>query len=460
MHNLFPLPLTAFERYMVQASWHGDPMLSDCTWHFAGTWHRASFEQALRRALLLNPLFRCRIQWTKGRSPRWVLTDRPDVDVFWDAPAAPARWNDDFELTKELGVRIWVGSLGGGRSILSIRYHHAVSDAIGILRFFSDLIHTYALLRSPPGVAKTEWANPNPECLKLRGSIAPELGWLARARAGLHMLRVGNLPATPLAVPSMRAPQPWIAGELASDNLSSAVLTQLRAHAHARGVSFSDYLLATLFRTLTVWNSRRGRPRSADRMRVTMPISTRDQRHVQMSAANCIGVAIIDRSPRECVDRDALLPGIARDIHERHAAVAFADIFAFNDALARLRRKFARHKRTARSSRCVTTAIFAYLGDIERYLPQGGARDEHGCRVFGDVTLLSQFGHPPRQDLTRVALSVNSYRGELSICVNADATYFDRAQAMDFIALYKSQLVAGVALDRADSEALPALSAE
>jgi hypothetical protein len=445
---------------MVQASWHGDPMLSDCTWHFAGAWHRASFEQALRRALLLNPLLRCRVQWTSGRSPRWVLTDRPEIEVFWDPPTAPARWNDDFELTKELGIRICVGSLDGGRSILSIRYHQAVSDAIGIMRFFSDLMHAYTLLRSPPGVAMTEWANPNPECLKLRGSIAPELSWLARARAGLQMLRVGKLPATPLAVLSVRAPQPWVAGELASDILSSAVLTQLRAYARARGATVSGYLLATLFRTLTVWNSRRGRPRSADRIRVTMPISTRDQRHSQMSAANCIGAAIIDRSPRECADRDALLPGISRDIHERHAAVAFADILAFNDAIARLRGKFARHKRTRHSPRCVTTAVFTYLGDIERHLPQAGPRDEHGRCVFGDVTLLRQLGHPPRQDLTRVALSVNYYRGELSMCINADATCFDRPQAMDFIALYKSQLVAGVAMDRADHEALPALSAE
>jgi hypothetical protein len=277
------------------------------------------------------------------------------------------------------------------------------------------------------------------------------------------LARAGRLPVTPLAVPRDRAPQPWPAGRLAHDSVSRAVFTQLRARAKAHGVTFNDYLLATLFRTLTVWNERHGDPRPSDRMRVMMPTSTRDQRHADMPSANCIGFAIIDRSPGECAQRDALLSGMARStvaVRERRMGVAFVDILAFDQAIARARGKWLRRKRTRRSSRCVTTAILSYLGDIERYLPQGGPRDEDGSYVFGDVALLTQLGHPPRQDLTRIALSIHYYRNELILNINADAKCFDYAQALDFLSLYKATLIEATAPEQTFTQEAPALAGE
>jgi len=102
----------------------------------------------------------------------------------------------------------------------------------------------------------------------------------------------------------------------------------------------------------------------------------------------------------------------------------------------------------------------SYLGDIERTLPQGGPRDEHGRQVYGDLTLLTPFGFTPRQDLTRITVSAHYYRGDLILCANADATYFDRAQTMDFIALFKSLLGAEVGADKVASEAARTRTAE
>lgn len=447
MERLFPLPLTAFERYMVQASWSGDPMLSDCTWQFRGTFDRAAFEQALRRAVDANPLLRCRLEWTAGQVPRWVLTDRSDLDVCWYSLTAPSGWDGDLELSDVPGLRIWIRPLGAGRTALSIHNHHALTDGIGVTRFASLLMHEYAALRAPAGAPRTEWPASDPAALVLRGSLAPQVSWRERVRSAKWLARRGKQPLTALAVPRDRAVEPWTPGELATEVVPPALFAKLRERLRAHKASVNDHLLATLFKTLAAWNERHGTSNPTDRLRVMMPANTRDERHEHMPMANCVGFAIIDRTPADCTDARTLLASVAREsrlVRDRHMGVAFVDVLALNDTIARLRGKLVRRKRTRRSSRCVTTSTLSYLGALERMLPQGGPRDEQGRYVFGDVTLLSAWGYPPRQDLTRIVLCANYYCGELSLCANADPTYFDRARAMEFLALYKSLLLAEV----------------
>jgi hypothetical protein len=450
MTNIFPLPLTAFETYMVQSSWPGDPMLNDSSIVVGGEVHRPSFERALRRGLELNPLFRCRLDWPRGGVPQWVLDDPAKIPLFWEPQSAPSCWNDDFELSDGPGLRIWKKPLADGRSCLWLRYHHAVSDGIGTSRLWADVMQEYARLRSPAGTDVGKWSDPELEALKLRGSIAPKRSKLERLRAALLMLRKSKRPVTPLAIPSHRAKAAWPLGEMAGDIIPSAVFTKLRALADARGVTFNDYMLANYFRTIVAWNERHGSSQPTDNLRIMIPTNTRDKRHARMPSANCIGFATLDRSPRDCADRAALLSGIAREtraILEQDLGVGFVDLLSFEWAMARLRRNFTRYKRKRRASRCLTTATLSYLGDIERVMPRGRPRDADGNHICGDLTVFLPAGYAPRQDHTRVALAGHYYNDQLVLSLAADEMYFDYESAMDFLRLFRELLEADIELD-------------
>jgi hypothetical protein len=54
-----------------------------------------------------------------------------------------------------------------------------------------------------------------------------------------------------------------------------------------------------------------------------------------------------------------------------------------------------------------------------------------------------------RQDQTRVGLTAMYLGREFTICLNPDRTCFDYAHAMEFLGLYKAQLLAGAQVDKA-----------
>mgnify|MGYP003407031315 CR=1 FL=1 len=461
--ELFPLPLTPWETYMLRASWSGDPMNNDCTWLFRGTLHRESFEQALQHAMQVNPLFSCRVDWSVRGRPRWILS-HDKVQVHWDE-TPPAHWYDDFDLTVEAGIRVWVGPFAQGISRLSIRSHHAISDGMGYGRFYGDLFHRYSVLRSPPGAAMTAWADPEPELLKLRDSIAIDRTPLARLRSGLKMLHMGLAqPPRPLAVPSSKTEGTWSDVKLAWCNVEGAAFDRLRAFVKARNITLNDYMVASLFRTLVAWNERHGSSLPNDRLRIMVPTSGRDRRHAAMPAANCVGFSITDRLAGDCADADSLLSSVARDlrtIREQHLGASYVDILSAGDAVARVRGKLVPRKRTRRSTRCAATAVLSYFGDVDRLVPGGGPRDADSCHVCGDISLVKPLALVSRQDQTRVGLTALYIRKELVIALNPDHTYFDSAHAQEFLELYKSQLLADAQVDRDRSaEASAPVSAE
>jgi hypothetical protein len=437
---------------MLRASWSGDPMMNESTWLFRGKLHRESFEEALQHAMLKNPLFRCRVDWSVRGRPRWVLTDNR-VKVYWDSQNPPERWSDDFDLTVELGIRVWVGPVSDGLSRISLRSHHAITDGIGVTLFWGDLLQRYSTLRSPPGAAMTVWRDSDPELLKLRNSVAPERKLLERVSEALKMIRFGRgLPPKPLAAPSSMATDTWADGKSVVTLIEGAGFDALRAFAKSRGVTLNDYLVSTLFRTLVAWNERHGSSNPADRLRIMVPTNGRDRRHAAMPAANCVGFSITNCTPADCEDPDRLLASVARqlrEIRERHLGASYVDILNASDALARVRGKLVPRKRTRRSSRCEATAILSYFGDVDRLIPQGGARDEQGHYICGDITLIRSVGLVSRQDETRVGLTAHYHGNELVICLNPDRMCFDYAHASEFLELYKSQLLADARVEKA-----------
>ena len=102
--SIFPLPLVAFERYMLADDRPEYPMTFTLTLRLAGTVDREAFEAAVDEALARHPLLVALVEGSSRRRPRWVSVRR-DGDRRWTGAASPRRF-----AAREARPSIWRAS--------------------------------------------------------------------------------------------------------------------------------------------------------------------------------------------------------------------------------------------------------------------------------------------------------------------------------------------------------------
>ncbi len=107
--QLFPLPISLFELYMLTDARPGYPMMCDLELHFDGVIERAAFDAALRFAVGRHPLFQSVIVEDIKKRLFWELTDRePEVDWAPEGVPLGAKYDAFVDLRTEIGLRVWV----------------------------------------------------------------------------------------------------------------------------------------------------------------------------------------------------------------------------------------------------------------------------------------------------------------------------------------------------------------
>ena len=130
---VFPLPLTTFEKYMLWDDRLEYPMVFAFQMNLSGDLRRSVFESAINEALTHHPLLCANVKKNSQKNPVWVPADalRPIVD--WNVLGVPINSsnNDGIDLEREVGLRVWVRQ-GDGRAELTMQFHHACCDGIGV----------------------------------------------------------------------------------------------------------------------------------------------------------------------------------------------------------------------------------------------------------------------------------------------------------------------------------------
>src|SRR5262249_20756615 len=141
--GIFPLPLTAFETFMIADAKPGYSMWCDCELQFSGEIERHAFDQALRFALDRNPLLHSLVV-ASGAAASWTPVDRLPI-VDWGAMGEPLDdcYDSHIDLGVDIGLRMHVRQ-GEDRSTVLIQFHHACSDGVGIVGFIEDFLYGYA----------------------------------------------------------------------------------------------------------------------------------------------------------------------------------------------------------------------------------------------------------------------------------------------------------------------------
>ena len=143
--SIFPLALTALERFLYQCDTAHSPMIIRVVLRFTGECQVEPFTETLQQAVSRHPLMRCRIA-RQGRSLLWVdgIPGKPTVRYATGSVFEP--FADP--VTESIDLRVSAGLLTEIRCmndgiLVVMDVHHAVSDGNGIRQLITDWLHLY-----------------------------------------------------------------------------------------------------------------------------------------------------------------------------------------------------------------------------------------------------------------------------------------------------------------------------
>ena len=410
--ELFPLPLTPFERYMLADDRREYPMTFVAQFDFQGTINRGFWEAAFSDALDRHPLLTSVVQAKRF----WRLTsERPSIIWLTQGKEIVPEGGEYLDLARNGGVRVWMHD-GDDQVRLTVQFHHACCDGIGSLQFLGDWFAAY---HARWGGEDVELAPLNSQALTQRGksrwktdAAEPVSRWQAIKSLLVEVFKFATRRLTPLRGGATHAES--LFPGLLQHTFPKDVTRHLRQSARQAGVNLNDLMLRDLFATLAEWN---GKAAESKRwLQVNMPTNLRGRGDVDLPAANVIGYAFIARRAKDCCNEGELLKGICADT----AAVRRWNLGQyFLDGLGRVQKIPWALSWFASPRSCCATSVFSNLGDVTRRFRNKLPR-VNGQLTMGELTLRRFQGIPPLRPLTRAVFLATMYAGELTIIMRAD----------------------------------------
>ncbi len=440
LRQLFPLPLTAFEQYMLADDRPRYPMGFFIEIVVSGQLRQAEFETAVNLAFARHPLLNACIQST-WRGKQWVPSARTSAIAWNDGePKLPAVTQRYMDLRREPGVRVCVGYRPEASRIV-FQFHHAATDGIGAIQFIGDVLAFYGMATCSRSHAAPEVVPVDLMCLRLRGqrldpgwkhagSIAESLGRIAEI-VGVHPSALFAPADSPTIDVDSIDPNPFV-----TRIIERHELLQLKQAASRQGVTPNELYTLAMFRTLHDWNARYGGSCDTRPMRIGLPASLRTPAHDASPAANILSMMFVTRKGRAVHDSDALLRFIHRDINRITSA---GDHAVFALIMEWTRRIPGGLKLLTRMPRRTATALLANVGEVKRQLRNRFPIVSRKC-VAGNIILEHLLGAAPIRPGTRLGTSLGTYAGRMFINFNVDPYLLTREQAQELADGYISQL--------------------
>ncbi len=440
--QLFPLPISLFELYMLTDARPGYPMMCDLELHFDGVIERAAFDAAIRFAIGRHPLFQSIIVEGDKKRLFWELSDRePEVDWAPEGVPLGAKYDAFADLRTEIGLRVWVRQGETSAKVL-VQFHHACADGLGGIAFADDLLVGYAAACCTSTDA--DIAPPPPlelERLRLRDNYGPDLR--TRVRKGIDWW----ITARESARFVVQSPRPLPNGEVAatgtqqseigflSQPLSEEVTAGLRRAAAQAKATINDVLLRDLFVAMREWCSAQNEPAGKRNLRILMPQNLRLDFHRSMPAGNTMSFAFLTHKATECDKPNRLLARI-RDETDVIRRMRSSLIFIGSLVAAHRAGTFDWVKNT---SYCFSTSVLTNLGDPTRRFATKFARTDDGLRV-GNLVFRGITGGPPLRPLTRAAFAVFKSARRMTISLKCDAASYSSLDTRRLLDKYVEQL--------------------
>ncbi len=439
--DLFPLPLVPFEIYLLADDTPEYPMTFCLGFDFEGEFERAALETALEEALSRHPLFCARIERLPRKGVCWVAEPGHQTPFDWNTIDVPLECPNGgaIDLASETGMRLWVRQ-SGGRARLTVQVHHACSDGLGVLQFFGDLLAIYAgKVDGTPDTLK--FTTLDPSGLHDRGRFDVELpepisGWQIAKSSAVEAMKFLFAQPTPIAAPAVQAAAAQPFPGICSHTFDTEKTESLQFAAQLRGASVNDLLMRDAFVVMADWNTMQSPRAPGQRLRVNMPVNLRGRGHRQTPATNMMSYAFLTRSLDDCTNPSGLLDGI----HEETALIKRWSLgLMFLDGLNFTTKVPGLLQFTTSRRRCLASMVVSNVGNPALHF-RTKLRDKDRRVRAGGVVLRRVTGAPPVRPMTRAAMAVFRYAGQMTIGILCDPQHFSPADTQSLLDQYVARL--------------------
>lgn len=446
--RIFPLHLAPIDEFFLLDDRASHPMAFTSHLHFTGEIDREAFEHALIESLIRHPLLQALIKPAKAGKPCWVAARDLLPTIHWGEIGEAFEFADEerIDLSKEVGLRIWVRT-ANDRSEILLQFHHACCDGTGAYRFIGDLLAEYGI-RTATGKERPVIELCDPTLLKDRrtkmaGNVASESKFGNIKRGLSHAASVFFRKITPLSSPNIQLAEHGIPSEfqhspypgIVTKVFEKSKYKLLRDAAGASGAMFNDLLLSEMFAAMRDWNKQHGN-HGKQWLRILMPTDLRGKDEITMPAANMTAYSFITRSDQDCDDSATLLRSICDEtlqIKREQGVNPFLDSITLSRVIPGLTKFLLDRKR------CLATVILSNVGDpsrrfLARFPRQGGRV------ICGNLRLERISGVPPLRPLSRATVSIVTYGREFAINVRCDPNSMTHDDAKEFLELFSARL--------------------
>lgn len=454
IQDVFPLPLSPFEKFVIWDERPEHPMTSFIELHFETKLDTARLENALATAVHRNPLLASRVAEREGELVwEYDPSYRPQLRIESEDPPLRDGRPIPIDLLQECGSRYWYGEREQGSRFL-IQLHHACTDGVGLRRVLIDALTGYARAQqtsqADAGTSDEEPKSAKAEKIDIRllkdrfdfsksfsGPPSKPISTWQRIK-NAHYFHF-QLPEPLIGKANKGAPQPSGSAQDPCEPLRHIVLdrdvsTQIIEKAKNRSIGVNDVALAVLFQTCAKWNSSRGDAKPNSRLRVLMPYDLRSRVDLRMPATNRLSFSFLGRKHKECDDLDALIDTIHREVKDIKDSRLQMD---FLGALEAGSTKPGFFKWVLGKSNRMATSVLTYTGDVsrgmKRYFPE-----EDGARLVGDARLKNILVAPPIRRNTNIALGLCVNWGQIGISAAWNRDAMSATECEDFLAEFKA----------------------
>lgn len=446
MSDVFPLPLAAFEEYLLLDDRPGYRMTYLVEQTFDGEIDRAAFDvgvaEASRRHPLLNAFVKRR--WLRGWN--WVSAGdaRPAVD--WGTLNQPVNLPEDtgIDLTREVGVRFCV-RVGDGQTRFVTQFHHCCCDGMGAIQFLSDLFAAYTRVLYPNAEKHPAYQPVEAGHLLRRGDLQVHrdktMPWFRLfLRTLAYSWTYGIHSPLPLAraKPSTSAATPLPYPGTLTRTLSDSAQRALRQVARRFDVTVNELLVRELLLTIRDWNQRHSSIKETDQISVMVPTNMRNLDHDQMPSANVMGLVAFQRPVKELNDSEQLLASIKTESQFykrwRYGAAALDGIKVLRCIPGALRLVLNR-------KRSVSSAILSCIGDPSLAIAANFPVNADGNPILGNLVFSDLNTAPPIRPLTHASFTTWHFSNKLRLGVRCDATVFTQETAQELLDMYADRVV-------------------
>ena len=457
--NLFPLPLTAFERFMLADESSDYPMVFYLQVRLKGVVDRDVMKLAVDDAFSRHPLLCCRVKKT-WRGGYWIWAGDQVSEFDWDCDhwMQQEPWRQAIDLTSGIGLRVW-GEQHSDHAIITMQFHHACCDGIGAAQFLEDVAIAYAW-HYAKSVDQTvdqtvdlpELRPINLQLLKTRGNsdgrrVAHVSGSIFYRtyivmKYTIRYLCQEKLPF--LARSTMRQNDLQTGLGLTTIKLTRAETRGLREAAKKYNASINDLLVRELMLLSHHWNAQVVKPRRRflsfrpQTMCVLVPTSLRGPLDAELPACNVVSYVFMARAVALMNRPDELLCTVRDEmqlVHQYQAGWLFVQAI---EAMQRLPGMLRLIMLKTQNS-CMSTTVLSHMGNllngISSRLPREGRSIQMGNLVVEDIA-----GIPPIRQGTSVAFSTVLVNGCLAVSIRCCAKRFSSADTLELLNTFADRL--------------------